>query len=114
VDSIIAEMERTMRDLESQRAEAERAREDAERLRQQQESAIKQIEEKRLEVLRKAKDEADSMLAQARGDIAVIIKRLREGSRLQRSVIDDEARKAREALKDVSDRALSIEEGITR
>jgi DNA mismatch repair protein MutS2 len=112
VDSIIAEMERTMRDLESQRAEAERAREDAERLRQQQESAIKQIEEKRLEVLRKAKDEADSMLAQARGDIAVIIKRLREGSRLQRSVIDDEARKAREALKDVSDRALSIEEEL--
>jgi len=47
-----------------------------------------------------------------RADIAGIIKGLRQGSNQQRSVIDDEARKAREALKEVSERALSIEEEL--
>jgi DNA mismatch repair protein MutS2 len=112
VDSIIAEMERTMRELEAEKEEATRVREEQQRLRQRREIEIKQMQEARLEILRKAKMEANSMLAQAKADIAVIIKGLRQGSERQMSVIDDEARKAREALKEVSDRALSIEEEL--
>ena len=112
VDSIIAEMERTMRELEAEKEEATRAREEQQRLRQRREIEIKQMQEARLEILRKAKMEANSMLAQAKADIAAIIKGLRQGSQRQMSVIDDEARKAREALKEVSDRALSIEEEL--
>lgn len=113
VDSIIAEMKRTMEELEAEKEEAEKAREEQQRLRQRQEIEVKQIEEARLEILRKAKTEADTMLAQAKADIAAIIKELRKSSQLQMSAIDDEARKAREALKEVSERGRPIEEELS-
>ncbi len=112
VDAMIAEMERTMRELKAEKEEARRVREEQQSLRQSREIEVRQFQEAKLEILRKAKDEADSMLAQAKADIAAIVKGLRRGSNQQRSVIDDEARKAREALKEVSDRTLPIEEEL--
>ncbi len=112
VDAMIAEMERTMRELTAEREEARKAREEQQSLKRSREIEVKQLQEARFEILRKAKDEADSMLAQAKADIAAIVKELRQGSYQPRSVIDDEARKAREALREVSDRAPAIEEEL--
>jgi len=108
VDAMIAEMERTMRELKAEKEEARRAREEQQSLRRSREIEVRQLQEAKLEILRKAKDEADSMLAQAKADIAAIVKGLRQGACQTRSVVDDEARKAREALKEVSDRALPL------
>ena len=113
VDAIIAEMERIKGELEADREEARRAREEGERLRRQREHEVREVRQARFEILRKAKDEADSILAKARGDISTIIKGLHACSRQERSVIDDEARKAREALKEVSESMLSIDEELT-
>ncbi len=110
VDAIIAEMEQTMRDLEAEREEARRAREEQQRLRNERELEVKKIRETKFDILKKAKDEADSMLARARDDIVSITKGLRASAHQQRSVIDDEARKAREALKEVAERALPVDE----
>jgi DNA mismatch repair protein MutS2 len=113
VDAMIAEMERTMRELNAEKEEARKAREEQQSLKRSREAEVRQLQEAKLEILRKAKDEADSMLAQAKADIAAIVKGLRQGSNQQRSVIDDEARKAREALKEVSERSLSIDDELS-
>ncbi|NLS44180.1 MAG: endonuclease MutS2 [Firmicutes bacterium] len=113
VDSIIEKMEQTMQELETEREEARRAKEEEEKLRSEREIEVKQIQDARLEILRKAKIEADEMLRQARADIDEIIKKLRDDSRYQRSIIDDKTRQAREALKKIADRVPSINKELT-
>ena len=98
VDAMIAEMEQTIQALQAEKEEARKAREEQQRLKNQREHEVKKIREAKFEILKKAKDEADSMLAKARDDIASITKGLHARSQQRRSVIDDEARKAREAL----------------
>lgn len=113
VDAMIAELEQTMRRLNEEKEEITRIREEQEALKELKETEIRRLQQARHKILQQAKDEADNILREARADVASIIERLRQSAGRQRSIIDDEARKAREGMKEVREKILPIAEELS-
>ncbi|MGE5574439.1 MAG: endonuclease MutS2 [Bacteroidota bacterium] len=102
VEDMIAGMERSRRELEEDRERVRGARQTMERLVRERDEEARRLREARSDILRKARDEASRIVSRARQDVARIIDELKQGS-FDRSAVDDAARRAREALKQVAE-----------
>ncbi|NLG78405.1 MAG: endonuclease MutS2 [Firmicutes bacterium] len=108
VEHMIAEMERSRRELEEDRERARSERQMMEKLVRERDEEARRLREARSEILRKARDEAARIVSRARQDVARIIEELKQGA-VDRSAVDDAARRAREALKRVAEETFDVE-----
>ncbi|MFZ5924819.1 MAG: endonuclease MutS2 [Bacillota bacterium] len=108
VDDMIAEMERSRRELEEDREQARGARQAMEKLVRERDAEVRRLRDARAEILRKAREEATRIVSKARQDVAAILEELRSTAR-DRGVIDDAARRAREAIKRVAEEQPEVE-----
>jgi DNA mismatch repair protein MutS2 len=108
VEHMIAHMEQSRKQLEEDSERARGARQMMERLARERDEEVRRMRELRSEILRKARDEAAGVVARARQDVARIIEELREVA-LDRGSVDDAARRAREALKRVTEEIVAAD-----
>ncbi len=109
VDEMIAQVERTQRELDEDRELAGRAKDLMERLARERDAEVRRLKDARSEILAKAREQAAGLVAKARRDVALVLEELRNTSG-DRAAIDDAARRAREAIKRVAEEQQALEE----